>query len=187
MIYHFNELYNNNIVIKEIYLMVRALCYINPEYVLFCLEKLKALHNAPEIKDFIEYYKKTYAYDEASMLSSNYFDRNKLRTNNIAEGNNNKLYNLFNKKPKSIRLLFELRYEEAYYKSLFEKINGGEYIGHKKRKKSFDRQLYIDKAHKAVKDILLLNDENGCENKIVDIWFNCLKDLSMFEYDILFG
>ena len=167
--------------------MIRALCYINPDYVLFCLEKLKALHNAPEIKDFIEYYKKTYAYDKASILRSNYFDRNKHRTNNVAEGNNNKLNNLFNKKPTTIRLLFELRYEEAYYKSLFEKINGGEYFGHKKRKKSFDRQLYIDKANKAVKDILLLNDENECENKIGDIWFNCLKDLSMFEHDILFG
>ena len=115
--------------------MVRALCYINPDYVLFCLEKLKALNNAPEIKDFIEYYKKTYAYDKESILRSNYCDRNKHRTNNVAEGNNNKLNNLFNKKPTTIRLLFELRYEEAYYKSLFEKINRGEYFDNKKGKK----------------------------------------------------
>ena len=146
--------------------MVRVLCYINPDYVLFCLEKLKALHNAPEIKNFIEYYKKTYAYDKASILRSNYFDGNKQRTNNVAEGNNNKLNNLFNKKPTTIRLLFELRYEEAYYKSLFEKINGGEYFGHKKRKKSFDRQLYIDKAHKAIKDILLLMMKMGVKIKL---------------------
>lgn len=57
----------------------------------------------------------------------------------------------------------------------------------KQGKNIFDRQLYIDKVNKAVKDILLLIDENKCENKIGDIWFNCLKDLSMFEYDILFG
>ena len=45
-----------------------------------------------------------------------------------------------------IRLLLELRYEDGYYKSLFNKINEGEFLGHRKRRKSFDRQVYIDKA-----------------------------------------
>ena len=115
--------------------MVRALCFINPDYAPFCLDKLKELQTVPEIKEFIDYYKNIYAYDKAAILRSNYFDRNKHRTNNVAEGNNNKLNYLFNKKPATIRLLFELRYEEGYYKSLFDKINEGQYIYHKKRKK----------------------------------------------------
>ena len=111
--------------IKETYCMVRALCYIDPKYVSYCLTKLDERHTEPEIKEFINYYKKTYAFDNSAILRSNYYGRNKHRTNNISEGNNNKLNHLFNKKPSTIRLLFELRFEESYFKSLFDKINEG--------------------------------------------------------------
>ena len=184
---HFNQLYKNNEKIKEGYLMVKAICYINPLYVSYCLTKLSEEQSAPEFKEFIEYYKRTYAYDYQAILRSNYYGRNKNRTNNVSEGNNNKLNNLFNKKPTTIRLLFELRYEEGYYKSLFDKINEGEFMGHKKRRKSFDRQIYIDKAENYIKENPQLNVDNDKENKIGDIWFNCLKELSNYESDIIFG
>ena len=151
------------------------------------MTKLSEEQSAPEFKEFIEYYKRTYAYDYQAILRSNYYGRNKNRTNNVSEGNNNKLNNLFNKKPTTIRLLFELRYEEGYYKSLFDKINEGEFMGHKKRRKSFDRQIYIDKAENYIKENPQLNVDNDKENKIGDIWFNCLKELSNYESDIIFG
>ena len=184
---YFNNLYNSDEKIKKTYCMVRALCYINPKYVSYCLTKLNERHTEPEIKEFINYYKKTYAFDNSAILRSNYYGRNKHRTNNISEGNNNKLNHLFNKKPSTIRLIFELRFEESYFKSLFDKINEGEVVGHRKRKKSYDRQLYIDIATNNIKDICLLNGQKELENEIGNIWFNCLKNLSKFEHDILYG
>jgi len=51
------------------------------------------------------------------MLSSNYYKIDTVRkTNNIAEGNNHKLNELFNKKPSTIRLLYEIRKEEGLKK-----------------------------------------------------------------------
>ena len=60
-------------------------------------------------------------------------------------------------------------------------------MGHKKRRKSFDRQIYIDKAENYIKENPQLNVDNDKENKIGDIWFNCLKELSNYESDIIFG
>ena len=53
------------------------------------------------------------------------------RTNNISEGNNHKLNDLFNKKPSTIRLLHELRKEKGLIKVLNEQIENGKYMGKK--------------------------------------------------------
>lgn len=59
-------------------------------------------------------------------------------------------------------------------------------LGIEKEKKSIDKQIYIDKVEKYIKDNLQFNDDNDKENKIGDIWFNCLRELSKYEYDIIF-
>ena len=64
------------------------------------------------------------------------------KTNNIAEGNNHKLNELFNKKPSTIRLLYEIKKEEGLIKSLYGKIEACEFYGKRKHLKEYYRDFY---------------------------------------------
>ena len=146
---YFYELHQNNDSAKKIYPNIRAICFIDPKYTLFCLNSLsKEIKNAKLI-DFIKYYKNTYAIDYHTIVRSNYYNIDTIhRTNNIAEGNNHKLNELFNKKPSTIRLFYELRKEEGFLKALYNKIEAKEYFGRRKYLKECDKDIFIIKTVK---------------------------------------
>ena len=90
--------------LKEYTEIFVVICYIIPKCTIFCLNCLSKETKNNKLINFINYYKNTYAIDYDAILSSNYYRNDTIhKTNNIAEGNNHKLNELFNKKPSTIR------------------------------------------------------------------------------------
>ena len=103
---------------KDVYFLYKCIInlpFIEPVYVEDLFNYIKDKNTNDNFNEFLDYFKKNYI-EKYWIKNWNYFEGIENIANNCCESYNNKLNNLFNKKPTFFKLLYKLMEEEDLIK-----------------------------------------------------------------------
>ena len=102
---------NEDKALYFLYKYILNLPILNPNYVEDLFNYIKEKNTNDNFNHFFDYFEDNYI-DKYGIKNWNYFENIENTTNNCCEAYNNKLNNLFNKKPTYFKLLYKLREEK---------------------------------------------------------------------------
>ena len=130
---------------KNLYFLYKCILnlpFIDPNYVEDLFNYIKEKNTNDNFNHFFDYFKDNYI-DKYGIKNWNYFENIKNTINNCCEAYNNKLNNLFNKKPTYFELLYKLREEEDLIRKEHIRLTTGIWSSKKNYEADLMKKIYV--------------------------------------------